>query len=505
MGNFGITVVFASEENETNVRREGNLIINTSSKLAETKEFEGYQFSNPQLTCENNDSLLLATVQNVTDTKKELCTIRIYFYDNNGDVIDWMGGLIADLEPGATTQLNASVTTESIVYAYDYKITLESESAEPSNETNVRREGNLIINTSSKLAETKEFEGYQFSNPQLTCENNDSLLLATVKNVTNTKKELCSIDICFYDNNGDIIEIMGGILADLEPGATTQLNASITEESIVYAYDYKIMNFVIIGSEPDPVEPVQPVQPKDVNLTHMFYDYEYTDPVTKGGITIYGNAASSKNESDKKYNKETTIYTDILASYLYEKGNNAKVKASTGKVIVGVTSSSEKPVLKKGKIVDQKAEQIAKAKIKNGQITVIATGKEKGDIYLWVMDTGKKGDYECCPIKVMLAPKKVEFKNTSGSKLNNLKIAKDTSVDIIVTGLVGKKITEDGTYTVTVDSNSRNYVEVKPTSDANRFTLVGTGLKNDKDTKVTIIFTCDQNSKQNKFSATITK
>ena len=41
--------------------------------------------------------------------------------------------------------------------------------------------------------------------------------------------------------------------------------------------------------------------------------------------------------------------------------------------------------------------------------------------------------------------------------------------------------------------------------DNNTFELKGTGLKNDKNTKVSITFTCNENGKKVKFRATITK
>lgn len=70
---------------------------------------------------------------------------------------------------------------------------------------------------------------------------------------------------------------------------------------------------------------------------------------------------------------------------------------------MGLTSSDQKPELVKGKIVDAQAAKIAVAKIKNGVITVTATGKAGGMVYLWVMDTGSKKIYECCPVNVKLA------------------------------------------------------------------------------------------------------
>ncbi len=78
-------------------------------------------------------------------------------------------------------------------------------------------------------------------------------------------------------------------------------------------------------------------------------------------------------------------------------------------VIVGITTSDKTPALnaKKTKIENQ-ATKVAKARIKNGQVTVTAVGKEGGLVYLWVIDTGKKETSACCPIDVKLAPTKLE-------------------------------------------------------------------------------------------------
>lgn len=231
----------------------------------------------------------------------------------------------------------------------------------------------------------------------------------------------------------------------------------------------------------------------------LFYDYEYKDSVSGTAITLYGNC--KKNTDTIK--KDCILYTDILASYDYSI-NKGKVKTSTGKVIVGITMSDTKPTITKNKIIDSEAAKIAKAKIKNGQITVTATGKASGVIYLWVMDTGNKGVWECCPINVKLAPKKLEVQETTGNKASKLKIANGTSKEVKIAGFVGTTKTDDCTYTAIVDSKSQNYVSVT-TLDDKSFTLKGTGLKNNKDTKISITFTCKENGKKVKFTATITK
>lgn len=232
----------------------------------------------------------------------------------------------------------------------------------------------------------------------------------------------------------------------------------------------------------------------------IFSDYEYKNSVSGTAIILYGNCKKGMDT----IKKDCILYTDILSSYNYSVDSKGKVKASTGKVIAGITMSDTKPTIIKNKIVDSEAAKIAKAKIKNGQITVTATGKAGGVVYLWIMDTGNKGVSECCPINVKLAPKKLEVQETTGNKANKLKIANGTSKEVKIAGFVGTTKTEDCTYTATVDSKSQNYVSVT-TLDDKSFILKGTGLKNDKDTKVSITFTCKENGKKVKFTTTITK
>jgi len=150
---------------------------------------------------------------------------------------------------------------------------------------------------------------------------------------------------------------------------------------------------------------------------------------------------------------------------------------------------------------------MAKAKIKNGQITVTAVGKEGGLAYLWVMDTGNKGVSACCPVNIKLAPKKLEIQNTTGSKVaKNTELKKEKTLHVYVVGLVGSAKTEDGTYTAVVNPKYSSYVTVAPIAGStNKFTITAKGLKNDKKTKVSVIFMCDQNNKKTNLSLTLTK
>jgi len=255
--------------------------------------------------------------------------------------------------------------------------------------------------------------------------------------------------------------------------------------------------------------PVTPTPSKNFVLatgSHLFYDYDNTKSVSGSAIVIYGNGIKKKVDGKDINNKEFTAYTDILASYNYTVNSKGALKASVGKVIAGITSSDTKPSLNnKKKIVDTAAAKIAKAKIRNGIVKVTATGKEKGLVYLWIMDTGKKGVSECYPINVELAPKKLEVQNSTGSKLKNTKLENGKTLDVKVAGIVSNSLkTTDCTYTATVAVNSQSYITVNPAiGSTDQFTIAATGLKDNKKTKASITFQCDQNKKKIKFSLTV--
>ncbi len=253
------------------------------------------------------------------------------------------------------------------------------------------------------------------------------------------------------------------------------------------------------GTSPAPTSKPEVVLPA---CTHLFQDYNYTNPIVPNQVTLYGNGATAKVGDVKNYSKTQTLYTDISPSYQYTLDKKGKVKPSIGKVIVGITSSNTKPTLTKGKIVDASTAKLAKATIRHGQITVTAVGKEQGTVYLWIIDTGNKGLSECCPISVQLAPKKLEVQNTNGKKVTSLSVTVGESAKVAIAGIVsGTKKTSDPiyTYTATVASAFESYVKITPVSGTTQFQITGLGLKNSKHTKVPITFTCDQNGKKIKF------
>lgn len=238
---------------------------------------------------------------------------------------------------------------------------------------------------------------------------------------------------------------------------------------------------------------------------HLYTDYEHTTTVSDEPVVIYGGGGKIKSDDQTINYKEFVAYTDIGASYNRTLNAKKKVKSTAGKVIVGITKSDEKPAVVKNKINSKETAKIAKAKIKNGQVTVTAAGKESGLVYLWIIDTGKKGIYECCPINVQTAPTKMTLKDGNGSEIKkNYEIEEGTVIKVHVDGVKPVE-TEDANYTAIVPSKSSSYISAVPCNEyGDEFEVRAVGTKNGKKTKAAVEFVCDQNNKKLKFTFTIT-
>ena len=67
-----------------------------------------------------------------------------------------------------------------------------------------------------------------------------SVLLADVKNNTGKATEMQLVDVTLLDKEGKEIVTVGGIIAPLENGASTQFNTSMTLD-YANAYDFKVV------------------------------------------------------------------------------------------------------------------------------------------------------------------------------------------------------------------------------------------------------------------------
>lgn len=271
-----------------------------------------------------------------------------------------------------------------------------------------------------------------------------------------------------------------------------------------------------------------PAEPRDVNVgddiqngdpvPSLYTDYTHKTPVVKGSVAVYANGKAVTVGDEKIDYSQATMYTDILASYSYNMGAKGKLNASTGKVIAGITISSKKPELIKGKIVDKDAAKIATVSIKHGQIVVKAKS-QPGIVHLWVMDTGDLGNCTCCPITVKAAPTALNLyairdRDSAFSYGKTKKYTKDTivvskAIDVYLyptykRNKVDTKVKEkEVSYTISVDDKAADYFTITYYDhDPHCFWIRAKGLKDNKPTTGKITIQCDQNGKKATFTAT---
>lgn len=319
------------------------------------------------------------------------------------------------------------------------------------------------------------------------------------------KPDDTNVDIYYTDNALDIINV---VAKDVTKEA--KFKEGSRETTVTYTN--------LDGADANLTAPDKEGDYTLANCTHLYRDVNRTNVINGEPVIVYANGSSVKvptptaapdgttPSSAPSVNKGSLIvYTDIAASYKV----NANGKASTGKVVVGITDTAEIPTVT-GNRIDSPS-TAATAKIQNGKITVKA--KKIGDkgfggvSYLWIIDTGSNGTYECCPINILVAPNKLEVRN-----------AKDVAGDPALkdaTRMVGEELevcvagyadaakanrTYDSTYTYSVPNSVAKCVEIKPVEGTtDRFVIKALEVNNNKDTKVNITFTCGQNKKKIKF------
>ena len=96
--------------------------VNTSEKLGEKKIVNNIEFTDIQLTENDGETLLIATVTNTGSVKTEMFAVNITLLDESGAEIKTIPGVVAPLETGATAKFSSS-TTLDFVNAYDFKVT----------------------------------------------------------------------------------------------------------------------------------------------------------------------------------------------------------------------------------------------------------------------------------------------------------------------------------------------------------------------------------------------
>lgn len=255
----------------------------------------------------------------------------------------------------------------------------------------------------------------------------------------------------------------------------------------------------------------------DVN-TGIYADSSCVSLAAISARTLFAYGGNVKQPDGSRINyKSRVYYTNLQASNIVTVDKKGKSKVKKGKLVTGITSTSEKPALVKGKVSkDAAAVKVAKASISKGKVKVTAQ-KEPGSVYLWVMDTGDAGACICAKLTIKAAPSKLQIfakassdTNFSSDKKNLYKkddIGLGNSAKLYVYPTYKEngqmKETKDASYSATVNRQMADYFTV--TQDADNpycFIVKANGLKNNKKTKGKITIQCNENGRKVVFAAT---
>lgn len=305
-----------------------------------------------------------------------------------------------------------------------------------------------------------------------------------------------NVDIYYTDNALDVINVVAKDVT--KPAIFKEVATGTTKRTITYTnLDSAAADLAVPAKEGDYTL---------ANCTHLYKDVNRTSVINGEPVIVYANGASKKvtledGTSVKKNSGNLIVYTDIAASYKV----NENGRVSTGKVVVGITETPDIPTVNGNKI--DGASNVATAKIQHGKVTVKAkknaASGSGGVYYLWVIDTGSNGTYECCPINILVAPNKLAMRNKDDNdpQLKDATRMIGEELEVYVAGYAdtGKTMrTMDSTYECTVPDSVKDCVDIEQ-KGPDHFIIKAKAVKNNKDTKVNLTFTCGQNNKKIKF------
>lgn len=237
----------------------------------------------------------------------------------------------------------------------------------------------------------------------------------------------------------------------------------------------------------------------------------FTDPSktqrAESAAIAWANGGNVKEGGVKVNKKVSVLYTNISASDIISYTKKGKQRKKKGKIITGVTLSSDLPVINKGgKITDAEAAKIAKASYKKGKLTI--TAKKPGTVYVWVRDTGNEGAYAYIKADIKAAAIKIKAWDAGDEekKAKSIEIPIDRSRTIYVEGIQDKSGTTagDASYEVVVPEKMKDKLSISADSMGRTVNIKGDALNNGKKTKIKVKFSSRQNGKKTYFTVILT-
>ena len=125
-----LIIVFASRkgQEQANVQsgedNPNNAKVMTTEKMAETKEYKGFEISNVSFKVEKNTMIIEADVKNATEEDKDKEIISINILDKDGNTIASVAGSINAVKAGESTKIRSEILSNGEeTRAYDIQIT----------------------------------------------------------------------------------------------------------------------------------------------------------------------------------------------------------------------------------------------------------------------------------------------------------------------------------------------------------------------------------------------
>lgn len=110
----------AAQGEYTKVEEDGT-IVNTSEKLKEDKEMQGFELTNIEFKEKNGETILSARVTNKTGETQQTFMGNIILLDKKNNEIGRIPVRISTMEAGETRDIEATIT-ESYANAFNFKL-----------------------------------------------------------------------------------------------------------------------------------------------------------------------------------------------------------------------------------------------------------------------------------------------------------------------------------------------------------------------------------------------
>ena len=119
--------------------------------------------------------------------------------------------------------------------------TTSSQSVAPDAAVTKTQEDGSVENTSNKVKESRDLNGFKVTNILLKKDNQgNTILTADVTNTTSSDQPGFLVDIVLLDKSGKELGTIPGAVVETQAGETIELRAEITED-YVNAYDIKLL------------------------------------------------------------------------------------------------------------------------------------------------------------------------------------------------------------------------------------------------------------------------